>query len=235
MAKRMFLVTEDQLRGLSSTAPISSIQHLDKFANELQKADHSVKEALSNNTESKTEKVRLIADAHDRYKNYISQVDPPPRISTAQRVLDSPENDAVPTASSKRHDINHLLGTLNKTQREKAQRVFGFLQSSGSLDIGRKNEAVFGDEPLEVSNLAEILHWITTPTLPKTNNEPNGLNEFLLEMKKAGAPSTLIANSTRRNMFENLSTRKQKRHDDSFYSPVKSARKGRTTANWAVA
>jgi len=44
MSKRMFLVTEDQLRGLSTAAPVPSLQHLDKFANELQKANSSITE-----------------------------------------------------------------------------------------------------------------------------------------------------------------------------------------------
>ena len=259
MAKRMFLVSEDELRNVSHQEAPPSTSHMDKFARELQKANIAAQSYVLDPSLNKKDALRAVADANERYRNYLSQLyammAPPPAMKAATPPRDSPDRPLSSVSSNQTYAsaLNspepedapvpapptpvlpvtanpQIIQPINEIQRPRANRILEFMQDK-QMHINANMEPVFNGRPVRGANVTDILAWMTATANPGRGPQPDGLTEFLRHMKDLNAPEAFISNNQRKTFYKNVNL---KMHDPSGgKTPSRSAQKRHVKVPWA--
>ena len=190
MARRMYLVSEDQLRALTAAKGQTSI------AQSVDGADHGMDHILHNPRISSRDKIFALADADERLRNIIRQSQP--ALPPLPVPMNSPPS---PHTSYLERRMETIIDTVGKLQKNNAERFVKYLREM-NMDINESMEPLIGDVVVRGANISELVHWVTNPV--DNPFRPRELETFMRLLSQHHMPATMVANKNRRLMYTTL-------------------------------
>ena len=190
MARRMYLISEDQLRALTATKGQATIVN----AENADGADHGMDHILHNPNISSREKIFALADADERLRNIIQK---------SQPALPPVPTNSVPSnhTSYLVRRMDTIINAVGKSQKNNAERLVRYLHEI-YMDVNESMEPIIGDVVVSGANISELVHWVTNPV--DNAYRPRELETFMRLLSQHHMPATMVANKNRRLMYTAL-------------------------------
>lgn len=184
-AKKFYLVDASQLKRISDeqpnieSTPSQNARQKPFAKRELDSLDRGLLDIINNNSLTQDEKVDEYSKALTQYTTMKHQYNTAPQTTTDSKTT-PPKDDSY----------NPFLGII-KTYQNKAKKLFEILNSTGSLQVSQKGEAVIDNKTLSGSNITDLLNAAVNPKA-KMRESVSGFNDFVDLLEKVNIPHTLI-------------------------------------------